>query len=264
MLAVVLDWAGTSVDHGCRGPAAVFERAFNKFGVSPAPAEIRSPMGMEKRKHVETMLKGSRLANLWREKNGADPDAEAVDAVFAQVRELMAPTLADFAEPVPGCAQAMKELRVRGIKIGSCTGYSREMMGELLPRAKAAGFSPDCLVTSDEVPEGRPMPWMIQLNCMRLGVFPPEAVVKVGDTVADIKEGLNAGCWSVAVTRTSNALGLSAEEATAMPPKELAAKEAALAREFRKAGAHYVISSIADLPELTDDISACLTKGRRP
>ena len=31
--AVILDWAGTAVDHGCRGPVAVFSRAFERHGI---------------------------------------------------------------------------------------------------------------------------------------------------------------------------------------------------------------------------------------
>lgn len=262
--AVILDWAGTAVDHGCRGPVAVFLRAFEKFGIEPTIEEARGPMGMEKREHVAAMLAMPRLADLWAVKNGARPGDNDVDAVFQAVWELMPHILADYAEPVPGLGDAMAALRARGIKIGSCTGYSRAMMSELLPIAEKLGYKPDSLVTADEVPNGRPWPWMCWRNCMNLGVFPTEAVVKVGDTVADIKEGINAGHWSVAVTRTSNALGLDAAEAAATDPHELARRERELAREFRRAGAHYVISSIADLPALCDDVSACLAIGRKP
>ncbi|MBD5607954.1 MAG: phosphonoacetaldehyde hydrolase [Desulfovibrio sp.] len=261
---VILDWAGTSVDHGCRGPAAVFSSAFEEFGATPTIAEIREPMGREKKEHVKTMLAMPRLASLWKEKRGKAPDDSDVDLVFAKVQELMPEVLADYGKPVPGCVEAIDALRSRGIKIGSCTGYSRPMMTKLMPAAEKAGFSPDCLVTADEVPQGRPLPWMCYLNCMRLGIFPPETVVKVGDTIADIKEGINAGHWSVGVTRTSNALGYSEEEIEAENPEEIRAKEKALAREFRKAGAHYVISSIADLPDLCDEISAAMRAGRRP
>ncbi len=260
--AVILDWAGPAVDHGCRGPVAVFTRAFGRFGLEPETAEVRAPMGREKREHVAAMLNMPRLAALWRERSGHAPDDADVDAVFAAVTELMPGTLADYAEPVPGCVEAMARLREMGVKIGSCTGYSRSMMENLLPRAAAAGYAPDCVVPADEVPAGRPWPWMCQTNCMRLGVHPQEAVLKVGDTVADIEEGLNAGHWSVAVTRTSNALGLTAEEAAAMPAQELARREEALARSFREAGAHYVISSVADLPELVETIAARLRPRR--
>lgn len=254
--AVILDWAGTTVDHGCRGPAAVFSRAFESFGIEPSIEEVRGPMGREKKEHCRTMLAMPRLRELWLRKHGRYPDEGDVEAVFARVGELMAPTLADYAEPVPGCLEAIAELRKRGVKIGSCTGYSRYMMEKLLPRARSAGYSPDCLVTADEVPEGRPLPWMCWLNCMRLSVFPPESVVKAGDTIADIKEGLNAGHWSVGLTRSSNALGLSEKEAREMDQMELARREAEARGAFLKAGAHYVISTISELPELCDKISA--------
>lgn len=262
--AVILDWAGTTVDHGCRGPVAVFLRAFGSFGIEPTVAEAREPMGMEKREHVAAMLAMPRLAALWAGAHGKKPDDDDVDAVFNAVWELMPHTLADFAEPVPGLVEAIAALRAKGIKIGSCTGYSRAMMSELLPIAEKLGYKPDCLVTADEVPAGRPWPWMCWQNCMKLGVFPPEAVVKVGDTLADIREGINAGHWSVAVTRTSNAIGLNADETARLEPADLAAREKELAHEFRKAGAHYVISSISELPALCDEISACLAIGRRP
>lgn len=262
--AVILDWAGTAVDHGCRGPVAVFTRAFERFGVLPITDEVRAPMGREKREHVAAMLAMPRLAALWKEKNGHAPDDADVSAVFGAVSELMPGTLADYAEPVPGCVEAMARLREMGVKVGSCTGYSRAMMENLLPRAAAAGYVPDCVVTADEVPAGRPWPWMCWQNCREMGVFPPEAVIKVGDTVADIEEGLNAGHWVAAVTRTSNALGFTAEEAAAMPPEELARKEAELARSFREAGAHFVISSVADLPDLVETVAERLRQGERP
>lgn len=262
--AVILDWAGTAVDHGCRGPVAVFSRAFERYGIRPEVAEVRAPMGREKREHVQAMLAMPRLAELWRAVQNSAPDDAATNAVFAAVQELMPETLADYATPVPGCVEALAALRAKGLKIGSCTGYSREMMVRLMPRAEAAGYKPDAVVTADEVPQGRPWPWMCYLNCQRLGVHPPESVIKAGDTMADIEEGINAGMWSVGVTRTSNALGLTAEEAAALPVEELCRREEELGRAFLDAGAHYVISSIADLPGLVDQVNARLARGERP
>lgn len=250
--AIIFDWAGTTVDYGCRGPVAVFQRAFNSFGLYPSQEQIRRPMGMEKRQHCAEMLAMPELAEQWQAKYGKLPGKDETDAVFAKVWELMPGTLADYAEPVPHCLEVMEHLRERGMKIGSCTGYSRPMMTELLPRARKAGYNPDCLVCADEVPAGRPMPWMCWLNCMRLSVFPPDAVVKVGDTIADIKEGLNAGHWTVGVVRSSNALGLSEAEADSLELAELRAKEAEIESMFRQAGAHYVISDLAELPHVCD------------
>ena len=70
--------------------------------------------------------------------------------------------------------------------------------------------------------------------------------------------------WVVGVTRTSNALGLTEEEAAAMPAGELAAKEAAFADVLRSAGAHYVLHSVAELPGLVPAVEERLRQGQRP
>lgn len=262
--AVILDWAGTAVDFGCFGPVAVFQKAFKHFGIDAGLEDTRKPMGNEKKEHVRQMLAMPEIKSAWIKLYGNNPTEEDVEAIFAKVQELMPSTLADYADPVPGCVAALEKLREKNIAIGSCTGYSRSMMTELIPRAMAQGFHPDCLVTSDEVPQGRPMPWMCWQNCMKLGIFPPEAVVKVGDTLADIQEGINAGHWTVAVTRSSNSFGMTPEELDALPAEEAQKREGALAKTFSEAGANFVISDITALPEICDDINQLLLLGIKP
>lgn len=119
--AIILDWAGTTVDHGCRGPVAVFSRAFEQYGIVPTVEEVRGPMGKDKREHVQCMLHMDRIAALWKEEHGALPDESVTDKIYARVQELMPETLADYATPVPGWVEACNALKARGIKIGSCT-----------------------------------------------------------------------------------------------------------------------------------------------
>lgn len=123
----------------------------------------------------------------------------------------------------------MRELSRRGIRVGSTTGYTREMTSALVAAAAQGGFAPDAVVCADEVPEGRPAPRMALEAARRLNAWPMRACVKIGDTVADIAEGRNAGMWSVGLTRTGNELGLSEAEAAALPAL-LDSIEAALAR----------------------------------
>ena len=53
--AVILDWAGTVVDHGCIGPVAVFIEVFARKGVAVTAAQARKPMGLMKKDHVRAM-----------------------------------------------------------------------------------------------------------------------------------------------------------------------------------------------------------------
>src|SRR5439155_24469033 len=116
------------------------------------------------------------------------------------------------AAPLPGAVETLQRLRAKGIRIGSTTGYPRTTMNAVQTAAADAGIVVDALYTPSEVPAGRPRPWMIFRNCIDLDAYPPGAVVKVGDTLQDIYEGLNAGVWVVGVVIGSRLLGLSAVE----------------------------------------------------
>jgi phosphonoacetaldehyde hydrolase len=120
------------------------------------------------------------------------------------------------------------------------------------------------MVCADEVVAGRPEPWMLLRAMEVLRVYPPSAVVKVGDTTADIEEGLNAGAWTVGVTRTGNYVGLSRTELAALPADARDRLIRDAGETLRGAGAHFLIRSIGELPPVLDEIEICLALGERP
>ena len=63
---LLLDWAGTTVDHGSRAPARVFVEVFRRSGVPVTEAEARGPMGMAKRAHIAAVLNLPRCPGLGR------------------------------------------------------------------------------------------------------------------------------------------------------------------------------------------------------
>ena len=89
-----------------------------------------------------------------------------------------------------------------GMKIGSTTGFTREMVDILKQVATEAGYTPDAYVAADEVPQARPYPYMVWANCIKLDVNPIQAVIKVDDTADGVREGILAGCWSIGLART--------------------------------------------------------------
>jgi phosphonoacetaldehyde hydrolase len=262
--AAIFDWAGTIVDFGSQAPVAVFVALFERRGVAISAAQARGPMGLEKKDHIRAVAALPAVAEAWHAANGRPASEGDIEAMFQESLQLQAACVADYAAPVPGALAAVAACRADGLKIGSTTGYSRPIMAALLPAAAAYGYAPDALVCPDEVPAGRPAPWMIFRNAEQLGVYPMAAIVKVGDTVPDIAEGLNAGVWTVGLTRSGNELGLSAEAAAALAPAELAARLAAVGARLRQAGAHYLIETVADLPPVLNAINARLACGERP
>lgn len=262
--AVILDWAGTIVDYGCCAPAAVFVEVFRRKGVAITMEQARGPMGLHKRAHIEALAKVDPVASLWREAHGAPCGAGDVEEMFRDFVPLQMACLAQYADLIPGTLEAVGEFRRRGIKIGATTGYTREMLDVLLEEASRRGFTPDCAVSSTEVPAGRPHPWMCFEAAKRLELYPMEAFVKIGDTTPDVHEGLNAGMWTIAVAKTGNEVGLTEAEIAALDRPDLDERLERARRRLREAGAHYVVDSIADTPPVLDEINGRLARGERP
>jgi len=105
---------------------------------------------------------------------------------------------------------------------------------------------------------------MLYQNALQLNVYPLASVVKVGDTIPDIEEGLNAGTWVVAVTQSGNELGMVAAEVAALSEDELAARLTPIEVRFQQAGAHYIVRTVVDLPPVLDDIETRLRSGEQP
>lgn len=260
----VFDWAGTTIDFGCLAPAGAFQALFARHGLNASVEEARGPMGMHKRDHIRTMLGMPSLARQWAEKHG-HPHTEAdVEALFQEFIPMQLEVLPQYAKLIPGVAGAVNALRAQGIKIGGTTGYNAEMMGICAEAAAREGYSPDFSVAGSQVPAGRPAPWMAIRVAMELGVYPFESVVKVGDTVTDIQEGLNGCMWTVGITVTGNEVGLSEAEWAALSPTEQAKRNAVARTKLFEAGAHYVIDAVAELPPVVAEINARLARGERP
>ena len=91
-----------------------------------------------------------------------------------------------------------------------------------------------------------------------------EALVKVGDTLADIAEGLNAGMWTIGVAQTGNEVGLTEKEFAGLDPEARRTRLNLAYQRMFQAGAHYVVDSIAAVPPVIDEINERLVRGERP
>lgn len=251
---IIMDWAGTAVDYGCFAPVAAFIKAFAEIGIEVTPEEVRRPMGMAKIDHIRELFKLEHVSTrfvtlkgrLWTEADVVEMNRKFEGYLFA--------SLSEYTTPIPGVIETLDLLKAQGVKVGSTTGYTRAMMDVVLPAAADKGYVVDNCVTPDGLPGGRPHPYMIERNMADFGVTNPKRVVKCGDTIADIKEGVNAGVWSIGIILGSNEMGLTLEETLALPADELAQRMAVVRQRMLDAGAHYVIDSITQLPSLLSSL----------
>ncbi len=255
--AVIFDWAGTTVDFGSFAPVQAFIRAFEEFGITPTVAEVREPMGMLKWKHIEAMMHMPRIAAAWQAVHGRACSKENIDQVYKASETAILKILHDFAQPKPYVLETIATLRKAGIRIGSTTGYTDSMMAIVVPRAKELGYDPDFWCSPNAVQnQGRPYPYMIFKNLEALGVSDVRRAVKVGDTVADIKEGKQAGLISVGIVEGSSIMGLSEAEWDALSPKQKAQASARVHAVYQNCEADYVLENMAQLPALLETLNA--------
>lgn len=260
--ALVLDWAGTTVDFGSLAPARTMERLFSTRQIALSGAEARQHMGLPKKEHIRGILSIPRVVDTWRETHGDEPNDATIDEMYAQFIPLQFSCLADYSAVIPGVPAMMEDFRRRGLKIGSTTGYTRAMLDLLIATSASAGYAPDCSLTPEEVGAGRPHPFMMYACAIRLQIYPMASMAKIGDTPADIHEGLNAGAWSIGVAGTGNMIGLSRDDFHSLPQAERESRLVQARAELQQAGAHYVVDSLAEVGPILDDIDARL-KGRQ-
>jgi phosphonoacetaldehyde hydrolase len=262
--AVVFDWAGTMVDFGCQAPVEALVAAFAAEGVALAAEDARRDMGRAKRDHVRELLAHPPVAAAWTKAKGAAPVEADGDRIYRALEPLMAEAAARFSDLIPGAAAVAAELRARGVRIGSGTGYTRAMMAEILPRAAAQGYEPAVVVCAGETPSGRPSPLMTWKALIALDAWPARLCVKVDDAEVGVEEGRAAGCWSLGVAASGNGVGLSLAALEALGEADRRARIDRAAESLKAAGAHLVVDTIADLPEALAEIERRIAAGASP
>jgi phosphonoacetaldehyde hydrolase len=262
--AVILDWAGTSVDFGCMGPARVFVEIFKRWNIDISAEQARLPMGLAKKDHTRVLLEMPEISQQWLDLYGRYPKEKDVDDIYTLLTPVMNDIIKEFAVPIPGLLNFMEQVKHHGIKVGTTTGYMAGIMEKLVPEAQKLGFEPDCIVSSTDVSEGRPAPYMCYLNAIKMNVFPLNQMVKIGDTVADIQEGLNAGMWTIGLTKSGNEVGISWEEINEADPEIVKISIDKASKKLRRAGAHFIVDGIWDCLPVLEDIDKRIALGEKP
>lgn len=248
--AVVFDWAGTTIDYGCFAPIKGFIDGFKSIGVDITIDMARKPMGLSKLDHTRAIA--AMLPQPLSE--------EQIQKAYAAFEASLFADIENHCDVKDHVIETVAALRAQGVMIGSTTGYTAAMMDKVLPAAAVQGYAPDCCITPDQVGKGRPHPYMIQENMKRFGIVDSREVVKVGDTVADIAEGKNAGCRTVGIIMGSSELGLTREEVATLSGSELETHKKHVRDIYRQAGADYVIDGMNELMTVIEDINRKLER----
>ncbi|MCL1949244.1 MAG: 2-aminoethylphosphonate--pyruvate transaminase [Turicibacter sp.] len=246
--AVIFDWAGTTVDYGCFAPVKGFIDGYKNIGIEITNEMARKPMGMLKMDHTREIAKML----------DQEITEEQIQAVYKDFERILFSNIENHCDVKDHIIETVAYLKAQGIRVGSTTGYTSEMMARVLPKAAENGYAPEFWTSPDQVGKGRPAPYMIWENMKEFGLTDPREIIKVGDTVSDILEGTSANTWTVGVVMGSSELGLTRKEVAALSADELEAKKAVVRQTYYKAGADFIIDGMDELPSVIAQINAKL------
>ena len=253
--AVVFDWAGTMVDFGCMAPVEALLAVFAAEGVPLSDAEARRDMGKAKHDHLSAIMANPAVAARWQADKGAASTHADIERIYQKLVPAMTEAAARASVLIPGAAEAAAALTALGVRIGSGTGYTREMMAEILASAAKQGYAPEIVVCAGETPSGRPAPLMTWKALIELDAWPARACIKVDDAPVGIEEGRLAGCWTVGLSASGNGVGLTHDHFQALSPEERRVKVGEAEAVLRQAGADFVIEDVSLLMPVVQEIA---------
>lgn len=258
--AIMLDWAGTTVDHGSIAPVLALQTLFANHNISLSTEDARRDMGLLKRDHIQAILSLPNVRTEWQKQFGKEPEEEDLDALYTRFGPLQMEIITQQSQVIEGVVETVTKWKTRGLRIGTTTGYTRAMLTPVMVQANMQGYTPDASVCPDEVGAGRPSPWMLARNAQLLEVYPPSLCVKIGDTISDIEEGRNAGMWTIGLTRTGNMVGLDAETWSALSEEKKTALLTEADSALRQGGAHFVVEDLAACEPILNEIEHLLNR----
>jgi len=146
--------------------------------------------------------------------------------------------------PVPGAEQAIDKLTGMGMRVCLITGFSRRVLGMVMD---TLGWwdHVQAVRCPDDVPRGCPAPDLVLSAMLRLGVDDVRETAVADCTVHGILCGRRAGAGVVTGVLTGTHTG----------------------ERLRDAGAHHLLASIADLPDMlaaAGSIQQAATETDRP
>lgn len=200
---VIFDLIGTTVRDSVHGGESVvvdsFLKAFSDYGYNVGQEKIVSERGKSKKEAVAHILLSNNLPLHHNEK------------IYQQFIDSLKKSIKGFSE-MEGASELFEWLKKRGIKIAVGSGLPMDVIKEVFAQMNWRYSDFDYIGSSEELGKGRPDPVMIFDAMDKLSIKDKRDVLKVGDTVADIGEGKNAGVATCVLLGTQKKINLAEYE----------------------------------------------------
>jgi 2-aminoethylphosphonate--pyruvate transaminase/phosphonoacetaldehyde hydrolase len=253
---IVLDLAGTAVDYGSLTPVEAFKKTFADFAIPVSTQLIRKYTGMEKIAQTKAILADPQESKLWHQVYPQLTENEMFKKIYDSLEVNIIQILKKNSELLPGMQVLIKYTNENQIMLATTTGYSDRMIQSVAGNFKQQGFDPLYNITGDQTNHvTRPQPDMLQLAMKKMKIEDPTQVIKVGDTVNDIREAQNAGTISVATVEGGNLIGLSKDDFYHLSLDQQAQKIAEAKQILAAAKPDYIIDNLFALKPIIENLN---------
>lgn len=130
-------------------------------------------MGLGKWQHIEALGQDKDVSARWLAQFGRAMTKEDIDHIYETFIPLQCERVQAYSALIPGVLGLVTALKQQNCKIGSTTGYPREVMDRLVQAAALQGYQPQSIVCTGDLASGaRPGPWMALTSAIALKLEP--------------------------------------------------------------------------------------------
>jgi len=190
---VIFDLGGTTIEDRGQVPEA-FNTVLRGHGIELTGEAVHALRGASKREAIGRLLEHY-------SPGGAPDIASRTEQIFAEFRRCLAALYAESGiRAIAGAEETFARLRGLGVKVALNTGFDRTITELILHEVGWEKGTADAVVCGDDVPQGRPAPYLIFRAMEATGVVDVHRVANVGDTILDLQAGGNAATgWNIGV-----------------------------------------------------------------
>lgn len=184
---VVFDMAGTTIEDAGQVPEA-FRTVLARRGMDVSAEQLRAVRGASKRDAIRQLVRE------W----GAGDVESLTESLFNEFRDHLAELFqSGGVRPIAGALETFDWLRSQNVRVALGTGFDRLTTDLIVDAVGWKDGLVDAIVCGDDVPQGRPAPYLIFRAMEHTGTIDVRQVACVGDTVLDLQAGNNSGAGHV-------------------------------------------------------------------